>query len=146
MKGLSAKFIHSKERINRKFESLKCYTAQLEPLAYLRLGMCPRNFWTWMAGMLFQDPYRFCVAALGQRRLFHNLPPRGVDEISRRFHQAQLPRADNAAGASAQDEVDGEDIGMAEQLVLFDAAGLAFSRPLLRPVLAPGDAVHVEGM
>src|SRR4030042_7081763 len=61
MKGLSAKFIHSKERINRKFESLKCYTAQLEPLAYLRLGMCPRNFWTWMAGMLFQDPYRFAV-------------------------------------------------------------------------------------
>ena len=42
--------------------------------------------------------------------------------------------------------MDREDIGLAKQFILFDTPGVAFSSPLPRQVLAPGDHLHIEGM
>ena len=54
-------------------------------------------------------------------------------------------RADQPARAVAQHEMDGDDVGLAEQVFLRDVVGAARRRFFRREVLAPGDHVHAEG-
>src|SRR3546814_18321985 len=52
---------------------------------------------------------------------------------------SELPCADQAAGAVAEDEVDGRDVGGPQQLVLVDQGCTMFGGAFRRQVLAPGE-------
>ena len=69
---------------------------------------------------------------------------RGVDEVRRRLHQRELGRADDADRALPQRQVDGDDVGAAEEIMLSDPLDAELRRPFRRQVLAPGDDVHGE--
>ena len=79
-----------------------------------------------------------------QRRLVDDRAARGVDQVGGRLHQAELAGADEAARALRQHDVDGDEVGLAEQVVLGDVADASLLAFLRREVLAPGDHLHAE--
>jgi len=81
---------------------------------------------------------------LDERRLVDNQPARGVDEERGRLHQRELARADQPGRSWRQDEVDRDDVGATEKIVLGregDAGGRA---GLGCQILAPGEDLHAE--
>src|SRR5262245_14939868 len=79
-----------------------------------------------------------------QRRLLDDGTARGVDDVGRRLHQAELLCADEAARALRQDHVDGDEVRLAEQLLLAHVTDTGLLALLRRQVLAPGDDPHAE--
>src|SRR5215475_11754061 len=80
-----------------------------------------------------------------QRGLVHDGPPRGVHEIRRPLHEPELARAQEAARALAQDEMNRHDVGSPEQLVLGHERRPHLLRPGRGEVLAPCEHRHLEG-
>src|SRR6266436_7077890 len=89
--------------------------------------------------------YRAGLQRLDQRRLINNRTARRIDQPRRRLHQGELGRPDQASGAAAQDEMDRDDIRLAEQCLLVYESGAGSARLRLGQVLAPGDHLHPEG-
>ena len=89
---------------------------------------------------------RFGVQRRDQRLLVDDRPARGVDEIGGRLHQPELSRADEPARAVAQHDMNGDDVGIAEQIVLGDVVDARFLRLFRRQVLAPGDRPSCQGL
>src|SRR5207247_5635999 len=56
-----------------------------------------------------------------------------------------LAGADETSAAVAQHQMDREDVGTAEQLVLLDPFDALRGRLLCRQILTPGDRLHTEG-
>ena len=87
---------------------------------------------------------RFSRKRGDERRLLDDRTTRGVDQIGARLHQAEILRADQAAGALRQLQMDGEKIRAAEQIVAADILHADLLASLRREVLAPGDHVHPQ--
>src|SRR5262245_6607609 len=69
-----------------------------------------------------------------------------VDEVSRFLHQPQLFCTDQSARAVTEHKMDGDEIRVAEEVLLrhvVRASGLGF---LFGEVLAPSDGLHAEGL
>ncbi len=79
-----------------------------------------------------------------QRRLVDQRSARGVDQQRARLHAGELRRADDAARALRQHEMQADDVGLRQQLVLRDIGRAAGGGFLRRQVLAPGDHLHAE--
>ena len=79
-----------------------------------------------------------------QRRLIDDRPARGVDDIGGRLHQAELLGADQPARALREHDVDGDEVGLPEQVLLAHVVDADLLALLGREVLAPGDDLHAE--
>src|SRR5260370_13377892 len=89
------------------------------------------------------DPAR--LQRFDQSRSVDDRSTRCVDKPRRRLHQGELGCPDQPFGTTAQDEMDGHDIGLAKQRPLVhegDTGGAGF---LLSEGLAPGHDFHAEG-
>src|SRR4051794_11489134 len=85
------------------------------------------------------------LAQRGEHRgLVDDGAARGVDEVGRRLHQSELLRADEAACALGQDDVNGDEVGLPEQVVFAHIVDPDLLALLRRQVLAPGDHLHSE--
>ena len=81
---------------------------------------------------------------LDQRRLVDERTAGGVDEVCGRFHQAEFGGADDTARTLRQDQVNGDDVGTAEQVVLGGVFDTRLSTLVRRQILAPGAYPHAE--
>ena len=86
------------------------------------------------------------LQSLQQRRLVDDRSARGVDDIGRRLHAGEVGGPNQAAGARAQHDMDGDDVGGGQQLFLAGVADAGFLAFLRRQVRAPGDHVHAKGL
>ena len=84
------------------------------------------------------------LQCVDQRGLVDQRSTRGVDEIGAWLHQRQFMRADDAAGAFAQHQMQADDVACGKQLVLLDARDADVRGRLGGQVLAPGDDVHLQ--
>jgi hypothetical protein len=82
---------------------------------------------------------------LDQRGLVDEGAARRVDEEGPQLHAPELGRADEPARRFAEHEVNRDDVGRGQELVLFDATGRGLGRALVGEVGAPGEDVHAEG-
>ena len=73
-------------------------------------------------------------------------PPRRIDQIGVRLHQADLMRANEADGAIALNHNDDDVVRTAKQIVLGDQLCTAFLGPITGHVLAPGNDFHAKGI
>jgi hypothetical protein len=92
-----------------------------------------------------------CVQLLlsqrGEKIAFHHDgAARGIDQDRAGLHQRQLFRAHQPARALAEHEVDGHDVRSLEKMFFTYFLDSRLRRFLLRQVLAPGHAVHAEGL
>ena len=78
------------------------------------------------------------------RRLVDDRTARRVDQVGGGLHQAEFLGPDDAARSLRQDNVDGDEVRLAEQIVLADIADAGCLAFLRRQVLAPGDDLHAE--
>src|ERR1700738_1451171 len=85
------------------------------------------------------------LQSFNQSRLVDDRSTRCVDESRRRLHQGELGCPDQLFGTTAQDQMDGHDVGFAEQRLLVDEDSTRGAGLLLGEVLAPGDHLHAEG-
>ena len=81
-----------------------------------------------------------------ERGFIDDRSARRIHENGIRLHQRELLRADEAACAVRQHEMNGDDVGAAKQLFLGDEFGAARGGFFRREVLAPGDSLHAEGL
>src|SRR5260370_30024750 len=72
-----------------------------------------------------------------QSLLFDDRPARRIDQPGRWLHSLQLPGAYQAARTAAQHQMDRQDVGPLEQLILGDQDFAPGFGSLRRPVLAP---------
>ena len=88
------------------------------------------------------------MRAGSQRRdqigLDHDRSARGVDQIGAGFHQREFAGGDQAAGPIAEHDMDREDVGEAEQIVLLDAPHTDRRSGFLGEVLTPRDHRHAR--
>src|SRR5262249_56470517 len=76
--------------------------------------------------------------------LVHDRPARGVDEVRRRLHQAELLGADQAARALRQHDVDADEVRLAEEVLLAHIVDPRLLALLRREVGTPGVDLHAE--
>ena len=81
-----------------------------------------------------------------QRRLVDDRPARGVHQDGALLHLGKVGRAQKAAGAVGQHEMDADKVRRLQKLVLADERRAALGRLLLGEVLAPRHDVHAEGL
>src|SRR4029078_10221877 len=81
-----------------------------------------------------------------ERLLYDGRGARGIDHISRLFHRPEFFRTDESARAVTQHNMDRDEIGVAEQIVLGEVVRAGSFRLVLGQVLAPGDGLHAEGL
>src|SRR5580692_3242607 len=74
-----------------------------------------------------------------QSLLFDNRPARRIDQPGRRLHSLQLPGPYQAARTAAQHQMDRQDVGPLEQLVLGNQNRARGFGGLGRHILAPGN-------
>src|SRR6266446_6466296 len=77
-----------------------------------------------------------------QSLLFDDRPARGVDQPGRWFHSLQFRGAYQAARTAAQHQMDRQDVGPLEQLVLGNQNRARGFSGLWHHVLAPGNQIH----
>src|SRR5258706_15679671 len=77
-----------------------------------------------------------------QSLLFDDRPARRIDQPGSWLHSLQLRSAYQAAGTAAQHQMDRQDIGPLEQLVLGNQDCACGFGGLGRHVLAPGNQIH----
>src|SRR5580704_6790929 len=80
-----------------------------------------------------------------QSLLFDDRPARRIDQPGRWFHSLQLRGPDQAARTAAQDQMDRQDVGPLEQLILRNQDCARGFGGLGRHVLAPGNQIHSKG-
>ena len=71
-------------------------------------------------------------------------PARRVDDVGGRLHQAEFLARHHAARAVAELDVDGDDVGVAEQVLLGGVVDARLLALLSRQVRAPRDHLHAE--
>ena len=89
------------------------------------------------------DPAR--LQRLDQRRLIDDRAARRIDQPCRRLHERELGGAHQSDRAPTEDEMDGDDVGLAEQRVLVDERRASGAGDLAGEILTPGDHRHAEG-
>src|SRR6266850_1652287 len=77
-----------------------------------------------------------------QRLLFDDRPARRIDQQGRWLHSLHLPGPHQAARTVAQHQMDRQDVGLLEQLVLGHQDCAGGCGGLGRHVLAPGNQIH----
>src|ERR1700674_3641957 len=77
-----------------------------------------------------------------QSLLFDDRPARRIDQPGRRLHSLQLRGPYQATRTTAQHQMDRQDVGLLEQLVLGDQDCARGFGGLVRHVLAPGNQIH----
>src|ERR1700682_6267208 len=77
-----------------------------------------------------------------QSLLFDDRPARRINQPGRWLHSLQLRRAYQAARAAAQHQMDRQDVGLLEQLVLGNQDCTRGFGGFGRHVLAPGNQIH----
>jgi hypothetical protein len=90
------------------------------------------------------DPAR--LQRFDQGHLIDDRTARCVDESRRRLHHGEFGRSDQPFGTIAEDEMDGHDIGFAEQRLLVDEMRAGRGGLLFGEVLAPRDHLHAESL
>src|SRR5467141_1286941 len=81
---------------------------------------------------------------LDERRFVDDGTACRIDQICRRLHQVELISAHQASTPVAENEMNGQNIRLAEYLLFGNQAGARGSGLLFRQVLTPGDHVHAE--
>src|SRR5216684_4527397 len=84
----------------------------------------------------------FVLQHADQSLLFDDRPARRIDQPGRWFHSLQLRTAYQAARTAAQHQMDRQDVGPLEQLVLGNQDCARGFGGLWRHVLAPGNQIH----
>src|SRR4029077_10724053 len=79
-----------------------------------------------------------------QRLLFDDRPARGIDQPGRWLHSLQLRGPYQAACTATQHQMDRQDVGPLEELVLGNQGCARGFGGLGRHVLAPGNQIHSE--
>ena len=79
-----------------------------------------------------------------QRSLVDDGTTCGIHEITGWLHACEIARTDQPACALAEDDVDGDDVGVGEQLILGRIGHACGGAGLRRQVLAPCDHIHAE--
>src|ERR1700680_4224271 len=79
-----------------------------------------------------------------QSLFFDDRPARRIDQVGRWLHSLQLRGPYQAARTAAQHQMDRQDIGPLEQLVLRNQDCASGFGSLSRHILTPGDQVHSE--
>ena len=82
--------------------------------------------------------------AIDERLLIDNRPTRRIDQPRGRLHVSKVRGGHETPRAMAQEQMDGQNIGLPEQLVLGDPRGTDRGSTAWLQVLAPGDDVHAK--
>ncbi|MDT4844418.1 hypothetical protein FQZ97_783740 [compost metagenome] len=80
-----------------------------------------------------------------QRLLVHQSGARGIDQIGGRLHCGQRGGVDHVAAAFGKNQVQADDVGRSEELVLVHPLHAGGLGALVGQVGAPGHHIHAEG-